>query len=784
MVALAFWAGVLLAATAWLSLSGIIIGSLSLVAVQRWVRPLRKIAHLPIVVAFVITGATIWTVHHSGPPGDALQRFVLERTPESELTLRGRVEQPDIRLENDEYSQFILRVKEVVADSDTYSMTGGVLVRWSDPDRPLNHGESVVVRGVVQPTIHRVNHGMRGVEHHYRLNGAHTSLRIRGGTAVQTNAEAPWWSFRAMASRARQNLAQRLERVIPPEALPFTLTVWLGDRHRISNDTYTMFLESGTAHILAVSGVHIGLIYLSLTYGLRLVIRRTRLRIVITLMVITLFAFMAGARISSLRAAIMIGLYLSAEWFEREPDAPTALSIAALIFGIQNPNVIFMPGFQLSFLSISSLLLFREPIARRLSAWPRWLREGVASVVAVQALSVPAAIIAFHVMPIGGILANLIIIPLLSIVLWLSALTSITSVVIPPLSIWFGHALAPIVMLIENIATMVASFRFSHLYLTSPSALALFGYGTVVTGALMSVYAHRVRHHAKWVITIGLVITVIFWGPFGVDANVTFLDVGHGDSAVIQTASNEVWLVDGGVHDEFRDMGKQVVAPYLWSHHISKVDGIFVSHTDRDHLGGLSYIVTHFEVKQVFVPPGFGDHELGGPFLELCRDEGIRINVVASGDRVRSDSVDFRIVHPSAEDIPALSTNDRSLVFTLEADGVSYLFTGDIEAKAESMVAEVNSMTVDVIKVPHHGSRTSSTEVFLDALDADVAVVSSGLRGNLALARPEVLERYRERELRVVRTDYGGSIRVELGESGISVTQARALNNFAFRQLE
>ncbi|MFP6581505.1 MAG: DNA internalization-related competence protein ComEC/Rec2 [Candidatus Hydrogenedentota bacterium] len=784
MVALAFWTGVLLAATVWPSLSGIIIASLALVAVQRWVRPLRNIAHLPIVVAFVITGATIWTLHHSGLPGDALQRFVLGRTPESELVLRGRVEQPDIRLETDDYSQFILRVTEVVADNSTYSMTGGVLVRWSDPNRPLIHGESVVVHGVVQATIHRVNHGVRGVEHHYRLNGVHTSLRIRGGTAVQTTGEASWWSFRAMASRARQNLAQRLEGVIPTEALPFTLTVWLGDRHRISNNTYTMFLESGTAHILAVSGVHIGLIYLSLTYGLRMVVRRRRLRIVITLMVITLFAFMAGARISSLRAAIMIGLYLSAEWFEREPDAPTALSLAALIFGIQNPTVIFMPGFQLSFLSIASLLLFREPIAGRLSAWPRWLREGVSSVIAVQALTVPAAIIAFHVMPIGGILANLIVIPLLSIVLWLSALTSITSVLIPPLSIWFGHALAPIVMLIEHIATMVASFRFSHLYLTSPSALALLGYGMVVTGALTAIYTRRMRQHAKWIMPVGLVIIVVFWRPFGVDANVTFLDVGHGDSAVIQTASNEVWLVDGGVQDDFRDMGKQVVAPYLWSHHISKLEGIFVSHTDRDHLGGLPYIVDHFEVKQVFVPPGFEHHELGGPFLEQCREKGVRINEVASGDRVRSGSVDIRILHPSAEDIPALSTNDRSLVFTLEADGVSYLFTGDIEAKAEAMIADANTVTVDVIKVPHHGSRTSSTETFLDAVDADVAVVSSGLRGNRALARPEVLERYRDREMRVVRTDYGGSVRVDLGESGISITQARELNNFAFRQPE
>lgn len=783
-VTLAFWMGVLIASLATVSVIHVTFAVAILIIAQRWLPPLQRIAHLPILLLFLFTGAAVWDLHHIGATGDALQDLILENDAEAEYVLRGRVEQPDIWLGEDEYSQFVLRVNEVTVEQHRYAVEGGVLVRWTNPNRPLIYGEEVQVQGATQPTLHRVNHGVRGIEHHYRMNNVHSSVRARGANAVETLVEAPTWSFRAVAGRARQHLAQQLRDVVPDSALPFTLTVWLGDRQRISNTEYTKFLESGTAHILAVSGVHIGLIYLSLSYGLRLFVRRTRPRIIITLAVISLFAFMAGARVSSLRAAIMIGLYLSAEWFEREPDAPTALSIAALVFGVQNPNVVFMPGFQLSFLSIASILLLREPLLGMIPWGPHWLREGLASVLSVQVLSLPAAVVAFHLMPVGGILANLIILPLLSIVLWLAALLTLTSLVVPAISIWFGHALSPVVWLIETIAETVAAARFSHLYVASPTLLALCGYLITVFGLLFLIYAHQKRHHAKWIIPFGLTVTILFWKPWFVTPNVTYLDVGHGDSAVIYAARNEVWLVDGGIQDDFRDMGKQVVAPYLWSHHIGSLEGIFVSHTDRDHLGGLFYIVDQFPVKQVFVPPLFEANEVGKLFVQHCQKNGVRVREISAGDRIESDAITIEVLHPAADDVSIYSTNDRSMVFTAEVDGITHLFTGDIEKDAESDLTNPKLREAGVIKVPHHGSATSSTPEFLDRLDGDHAIVSSGRRGDRPLAREEVLDRYLDRDFTVWRTDYGGSVRVHNEDGTIGISQARTLSGFAFRQEE
>jgi competence protein ComEC len=677
--------------------------------------------------------------------------------------------------------QFQLRVREVEVEGKRYRIDGGVLVRWTNPDRALVHGEQVVLHGGMLPTIQRVNHGIRGIEEHYRLEGVHSSIRIRGPGVVERVAPSPIWSVPGWASRMRQDLAERLVATVPEKALPFVLTVWLGDRQRIGGETYTTFVESGIAHILAVSGVHIGIIYITLAYGLRLLTKNSRYRIVVTLFAVGLFAFMAGARVSSLRAAIMVALYLSAEWFEREPDAPTALGLSALLFGVHNPDVIFTVGFQLSYLSIASLLLFRAPIADRLERFPRWAREGVSAVLAVQILPIPATILTFHLVSFGGFLANLVVIPLLSIVLCLSIATTFLSYIMPPLAPWFGHATTPVIWCIETIADTTASLRFSHLYLTSPAWPALLGYGAAVAGATTWIYGAKRPKRIYAVIAAGVCWCALFWKPWHTTPDITFLDVGHGDAAVVRTQDGKTVLIDGGNISEYVNLGRHVVGPYLWAHHISRVDAIFVSHTDTDHLGGLYYILSRFPVGVVYTAPQFGDNEEGRAFLTHCEQNGVEVTEVVSGMKIHIGDCVVQMLHPDAKRMKGLKDNDRSLVFRLESGGVSVLFTGDIEQRAEQIIFDGRSVSVDVVKVPHHGSQTSSTRLMLESVQARYAVVSSGTRGEKTLARPEVIQRYTDAGTQVYRTDYGGSIRVLREDGELRISRARATKNIAIR---
>jgi competence protein ComEC len=782
LIAIAFWLGVLIAA----SISAPSIPFLLMVAftVGLIAYLLQEKAHIPhaaLVIFFIAAGAVYSWARHAGPPGDELQRLILSQPEDAQYTVHGIVARPNVLLPQDDYTQFQLRVTEVIVQEKKYTFDGEILVRWSNPDTPLIHGETVRLTGPLLPTIQQVNHGVSGVEEYYRLQGVHSSMRLRGPHAVERLSPSAPWSITARASQIRQFLAERLTQATPAEALPFVLTVWLGDRNRIDNEASTAFLESGTAHILAVSGVHIGIIYITLAYALRLITRNNRARIIITLAAILLFALIAGARISSLRAAAMIALYLAAEWFEREPDAPTALGLSALLFGIHNPDVIFMAGFQLSYLCIASLLLFRKPIAEYMESGPRFLREGLSSVFAVQILPLPATVLTFNILAFGSLIANLIILPLLSIVLWLAIATTILACIAPPLAQWFGHATLPFVWLIESIATSIADLKFTHTYVTSPTPIALIGYGTIVAALIAGFYKIRSLRWSVTAAVLGLVLCFAFWKPWTHTADITFLDVGHGDAAVVRTPLGKTILIDGGDRNEFQDRGSRTVAHFLWAHHISKLDAIFVSHTDRDHLGGLYYILEHFPVGTLFIPPGFGDNEDGQQFLDHCAKHDVHIEEVYKGHRIDIGDCVVKFLHPDADPSPGQSDNNRSLVFTLTSDDVTVLFTGDIEKRAERELSNEGPIRADVIKVPHHGSNTSSTSDLLESISVSHAVVSSGMRRDKPLAKAEVLQRYTDLGVSVHRTDYGGSVRVSREEEKLVVTSARLIGNIAVR---
>ena len=297
----------------------------------------------------------------------------------------------------------------------------------------------------------------------------------------------------------------------------------------------------------------------------------------------------------------------------------------------------------------------------------------------------------------------------------------------------------------------------------------------------MWIYGARRPKRAYVMVVAGVFWCVLFWKPWHATADITFLDVGHGDAAVVRTEDGKTVLIDGGNLSEFVDLGRRVVGPFLWAHHISRVDAIFVSHTDTDHLGGLYYVLRRFPVGVVYTAPRFGDSVEGQAFLDQCERNGVEVKEIVAGMRVDIGDCAIQLLHPNVNDLEGLKDNDRSLVFTLKSGGVSVLFTGDIERRAERLIFDGEPLSVDVVKVPHHGSNTSSTDSMLDSVHARYAVVSSGTRGAKTLARPEVIQRYVDAGMQVYRTDYGGSIRVWREDAELRVSGARAMRNVAIR---
>lgn len=558
------------------------------------------------------------------------------------------------------------------------------------------------------------------------------------------------------------------------------LTVWLGDRRAIASETYRAFLHSGTAHVLAVSGVYIGIVFVMMSYILSAIVRRRRLRTLLIMAAVLLFAVVAGARISTLRAAIMIMLYLLADLFDREPDAPTALSVAAILFAVHDPDVLFDAGFQLSFLSVSSILLFSNTIRSRMGLLPPVLRQGLSSTLAVQIVPLPVALNLFHVLPLAAIPANLLVIPLLSVVLWICALTSIASLIVPPVAPIFGHALQPFVYLIALISESVSNMRDSHVFLTSPTTLAVICYWINALAIVLALHRRQGRWVSMAIALSSAIATIAVWSPLRQPAEITFLDVGHGDSTFIRTPTGETILVDGGDKTGFIDVGERVVAPFLWSNHVSRLDKIVGTHADRDHIGGLHFIVEHFDVGTLYLGPDREETPTEKELLARCEARSVPVVRIHGGDAIPVSGANIKVLHPPDDWPETTSENDSSVVLQVTWPGMNVLLTGDIEENAESTLTS-GTLDANVLKIPHHGSQTSSTAPFIEKIDPAYAVVSSGRRFGGAVLREWVLDRYRARGVTIYRTDWHGGVRLTTRGGALRIEGAREGRDYPLR---
>ena len=247
---------------------------------------------------------------------------------------------------------------------------------------------------------------------------------------------------------------------------------------------------------------------------------------------------------------------------------------------------------------------------------------------------------------------------------------------------------------------------------------------------------------------------------------VTFLDIGQGDASVVELPDKKVMLIDGGTYEP--DMGRRVVAPYLWSKGIRKVDYIILSHPHSDHFGGLIYIIDNFDVGEIW-SNGRLSTEAEDLFRKI-REKNISYKVLSRGDLLEGEKYKIHVFHPYHEFYAGSprgelsNQNSDSLVLRIESDNTSLLFTGDIEMEAEDNLLHLGKwLESDIIKVPHHGSSTSNSGEFIRTVSPDTAVVSAGRNNPFKHPHQETLWRYRDEGVRLLRTDIDGAVTIISG---------------------
>jgi competence protein ComEC len=562
-----------------------------------------------------------------------------------------------------------------------------------------------------------------------------------------------------------------------------------GDRKGIVDSLRERFNRAGVGHLLAISGLHVGIVA-SVVFGcLRWIFSffpfllwrgwGRQWAAAVTLVPVVAYGVLAGMTPSTQRAEIMVVVFLAALILGRGHDVLNTLAVAALVILVLFPPALFSISFQLSFAAVLAIVygLDKIHIVQNVSD-PPLVRVGkqLMGFVLVSALAIagtaPVVLFHFNQTSLVGIMANLLLIPLVGfVVVPLGLLSAIVALFFEPVAV-LGFRLSTEILHLAMVGVnFFSGFSFAAVKTVTPSLLEIVIY--YLTGwALLNL---RNTNLAPWMLVAVLLAAGgngLYWSYQRLwhrDLKVTAIDVGQGGSTLMELPGGGVLLFDGGGFSDNRlfDMGQRVVAPVLWRKKIATVDILALSHPNADHLNGLIYIAKHFNVRELWTNGDVNTTRGYEELMAVCQAKKILVRRLHAGtDKTIIGPVALTVLHPSAnffshsEKIGSDYRNNGSLVVKATFGKTAFLLTGDIEVRAESQLAQRTGKDLAsmVLFAPHHGSRTSSSADLIDAVKPDVVVISAGAGNRFGFPHAEVIERYWAAGCRILCTAVHGAI--------------------------
>ncbi|MEW5802404.1 MAG: DNA internalization-related competence protein ComEC/Rec2 [bacterium] len=748
----------------------------------------------------------------------------LDKDPNSidfPITLIGRIiEPPEEFLRK---TRLHLEVQKIILPERNVMTLGGVQLTWYNPTLRCQYYDTVQVTAQLRLPLDYKNPGGFSYKEYLSQKGVFATGSIKSLAPYKEAKTIPYpelilrWLY---AFRSR--ISKHIENTTSWPYSGLLQAILLGERHKVPNQIKELFSEAGTIHLLSISGFHLTILALAAFFCLRFLllrllpdrliemlsclIRPSRLAALLSIPLIILYTALTGSRISTIRACIIVTLFFLSLLLERNKGFLRPLIIAGFCIVLWQPSSVLRLDFQLTFLASFGVIFMIEylsdlkvPFPSPASFLRRLLIYFKRSLFLSWFLSLAAFLITspltayyFNIICPGGIFTNLAAALLVLGILY----TGLGAMVILPLCPGLAGLLfqtgAFLAGLLIRLNSSAVRIPLSFFYLPSPSKVHVFIiYVCIFISAFLlrhwmrnSSLERRIRYLIPFLSFLLVLLFVLLprsSRPIPPKMlTVTFLDVGRGDACVIQTPSGRHILIDGGGsynHNEF-DVGHRIIAPYLWHEKIDTLDLVVLSHPHPDHLNGLLFILKNFTIGRVWKTMNRSASREYRLFEDISRRKRIPVRTVARGERAALDGVLIEVMadgnlpdQPINSKATYKEENNCSLVLKLSYRHISFLFTGDIQSKAEGRLLTLGEkLQSTVLKVPHHGSRYSSTLPFLHRVSPKAAVFSGRNYGRQRFPHPITLNRYRSLPCEIYRTDRDGAVRVETDGAGFTVT--------------
>jgi competence protein ComEC len=735
----------------------------------------EKDVALQILIATLLFTLGIFkiTVDSKYSPQNQIDNFI---TNDNVTAMRGVITDPPRK--KTKTIQFVIESESLEVKKSFIPTAGGVLVTIPKDSASnefldgLEYGTKVLISGrPVQPGTAR-NPGEFDLRQYLHINGIYARIFLENSNEVLIEEENSTGFLASLVYPLRKSIGERLDKLIGGDEAKFLKGLLIGDRGDISYEVKDAFINAGVMHILAVSGLHVGMIILIVLALLSAFRFPEQLRLIVACLILIFYVFLTGQSPSVVRATVMGVIMLCSLLIERKIDIYNSLALAAILLLFFDAKQLFHPGFQLSFAAVISIVLLYPKISSIQNILPEKTRgyNAVKFVFGLAAVSISAAIgtlpftsYYFGKISIIGLIANLLIVPLTGIVLSLG----ITTTGISFISEWFASIYAETTKLTAGILLQSVSifgnwkYSFIHSNFTFWSGFLFY----FIVAFIFSLHRTTIRKRMIFIILIGTNI-FLFGSIFLKNTpklKVTLLDVGQGDAIFLEFPDERNMLVDGGPKTSYRDAGERFIAPFLMRKGFKKIDYVLNTHPDHDHLGGIPYLLRKYEVGKI-IDAGLSDSsKIFQDYKYLIDSLELQHSIVKRGEIIDElQNVRIYILNPEAsyDSVNSLNFNNQSVVMKIVYGKTSLLLTGDVQSESENMMVSryKNILHSDIVKCAHHGSKTSSTDDFLKYANPKIALISVGFKNQFKHPSHEVIRRLRRRGIQIHRTDQEGAV--------------------------
>jgi competence protein ComEC len=552
----------------------------------------------------------------------------------------------------------------------------------------------------------------------------------------------------------------------PEPSRGFVAALVFGDQKMIAEDELVAYQQLGIVHLLAISGLHVSFLTGILFYlGIRAGIARERMYMIM-LLILPVYTILSGASPSVMRACFMAMFFFIVSLWKKHIAASETIAAVYLILLLYNPNLLYNIGFQLSFAVAFSIIMSLSIVGR---FHHQVVQLFVLSVVC-QLAAIPILLYHFYEVSILGIILNVLFVPVYSsFFLPFSIITLVVHVLFPPFGELLLFFLNYSFLFCNKMAILAAELPLSTITFGKPAFWMMLVLLLSIVGIFVLWDNLFLQHTKKLTLLACLLLLFQYhiqaFSPYG---EVTFIDIGQGDAILIKLPHNRGnYLIDTGGRVEFAqeawkerrntyNTAEDTIVPFLKSKSIHHLDMLLLTHPDADHIGSVQELIENITVKKIVIAKGSeGDYQ-GMEFVQSEAAKGVQFMVVKRGDHWKDGEAEFTVLNPYQKEE---DKNEASIVMYAKIGGLSWLFTGDAGEKVENeLIQTFPNLKVDVLKVGHHGSKTSTSELFLTSIKPTTAIISAGKDNRYGHPHKQVLDVLHAHHIGVFRTDLQGAV--------------------------